>query len=76
VYVSSNGTFTKTTTGGVIYGNNEGSNSNTAYNGLGFAVFYGSNYYRYTTVGASDSLSTTSGLPTTVGQTLNGWTKK
>ncbi|MDR3302778.1 MAG: chitobiase/beta-hexosaminidase C-terminal domain-containing protein [Spirochaetaceae bacterium] len=77
VYVSN--IFDKTATGGVIYGENEGENSNTT-NFLvgGHAVEFSSAsvYYRNTTVGASDTLSTTSALPSGTGQTLNGWTKQ
>jgi hypothetical protein len=71
-----NGTFIKDTTGGIIYGKNEGNNSNTSGKGdtFGHAVSYAyGNYYRDTTVGASDRLST-SMLP--LSGTEFGWTKK
>jgi hypothetical protein len=77
VYVS--GTFTKTSAGGVIYGKDGGDNRNTAGAGdtEGHAVYYrptaNKQYYRDTSVGASDSLSTNQ-IP--ISGTGNGWTKK
>jgi hypothetical protein len=77
VYVYS--TFTKTSAGGVIYGKDGGDNRNTAGEGdtEGHAVYYRytiyKQYYRDTSVGASDSLSANQ-IP--ISGTGNGWTKK
>jgi len=73
--------------GGIIYGNNAPNTAdrNTAQGGNtnGHAVNYqtGSSspyvyYYRDTTLGINDSISTTGSLPTASGQTSNGWTRK
>jgi uncharacterized repeat protein (TIGR02543 family) len=61
VYISSGSSFAKSG-GGIIYGNNEGSNSNTAKaNSSGHAVYWSSysySYYRSTTLGESNDIST------------------
>ena len=70
--------FTKT--GGIIYGNDASDtnkNTVTGANAYGNAVYYSSpstGYYRDSTLGENDNLSSTSPLPTNSGQTLNGWT--
>lgn len=81
VFVSSSGRFSKSG-GGVIYGNDAGSaDKNTVSRGntYGHAVYYrssSSDYYRDTTLNAADDISTAGTLPTTSGQTLNGWTMR
>jgi len=66
-------------TGGIIYGNDASSaNKNTVTGRIiyGHAVYLGSGYYRDSTLGAGDNLSSSSPLPASPGQTLNGWTKR
>jgi hypothetical protein len=70
-------------TGGIIYGNDASdTNKNTVSgaNAYGHAVYLYRNsstgYYRDSTLGESDNLSSSSPLPVNSGQTLNGWTKR
>jgi len=75
--VYAGGSFIKT--GGIIYGNDaSGTNKNTVSgpNAYGHAVYLKSGYYRNSTLGTSDNLSSSSPLPVNSGETLNGWTKK
>jgi len=75
--VYAGGSFIKT--GGIIYGNDaSGTNKNTVSgpNAYGHAVYLKSGYYRNSTLGASDNLSSSSPLPVNSGETLNGWTKR
>jgi hypothetical protein len=81
VYVKTgtNQRFTKT--GGIIYGNGASStdkNTVTGTNACGHAVYYALNsgYYRDSTLGENDNLSSSSPMPANSGQTLNGWTKR
>ncbi|MCL2763782.1 MAG: InlB B-repeat-containing protein [Treponema sp.] len=73
------GDFNKTS--GIIYGKNEGSNSNTADDTYGHTIYYydyntGGRFYRDTTLGLNDNISTDNELPANTGETLNGWTKR
>jgi hypothetical protein len=76
------GTTSFSKTGGIIYGNNANTaDKNTAASGdtYGHAVFYydgSGGKYRDTNLNSNDNLSTSSVLPTTSGQTLNGWTRR
>jgi len=72
-------------TGGIIYGNDASAtdqNTTGDRNGSGHAVYFASSltatayYYRDSTLGESDNLSSSSPLPANSGQSLNGWTKK
>jgi len=59
VGIGANGTFSKQG-GGIIYGYNEGTNSNIANAGYSYAIYWGSSPMRYrdTTVGTNDNIST------------------
>jgi uncharacterized repeat protein (TIGR02543 family) len=85
VVSGSSSSFSKTN--GIIYGDTDAvhtpdSTENTATSGntQGHAVYYRSpasdNYYRDTTLGTGNNISTAVTLPANSGQTLNGWTKK
>jgi len=73
--------------GGIIYGKNEGINSNIVFQGIAFmggniifghaVLFQNEDYfYKDTTLGEDDYISTSSELPENPGETLNGWTRR
>ena len=64
-------------TDGTIYSSDVGSLKNIATRGdkEGHAVRY-SSFYRNSTLGAADNISTGDTLPTASGQTVGNWTKQ
>jgi len=81
VFIGNDATFSKSGNS-IIYGNDAPNaadrNTTNGGNTCGHAVLYDgeSSYYRDTTIGENNDISTADSLPTASGQTLNGWTRQ